>query len=418
MLKAIEDISTTKKRLKIEIPSDAIEAKIKESLTKVRQKAKIPGFRPGKTPMSIIEKYYRKNAEAEAIELIIPEFYEKALKEAEITPVAQPTLEGGLDFQRNNPLFLAFTVEVRPKIENLNYTNIKIKDIPLAVSDDEVEASLKRIQDRKATFETAEKEIETGDLITVDYEIKYDDQTTSAKDQTLQIGIGLLPKEISESLIGKKAGDTVEVEAFFPEDFHVKALAGKKALVKNTVKAVKKKILPAIDDELAKDMGFDTLDALKAGLKEEIERAKKNDAQRIQKDELLEKLVNMHEFDVPEFLFEKELSAMVHEAKTRGKSDKSEETLRSELRSEATKTAKATVLLSIIGEKEGVTVTDEELKENILEISQRLSIPPESLMRVYIQKDGSLEGLRNNIYGQKVLDILLSKADIEKGETS
>ncbi len=416
MLKAIEDISTTKKRLKIEIPSDAIEAKIKESLTKVRQKAKIPGFRPGKTPMNIIEKYYGKNAEAEAIENIIPEFYEKALKEAEITPVAQPALEGGLDFQRNNPLSLAFTVEIRPKIENLNYSNIKTKDMLLTVSDDEVEASLKRIQDRKATFETAEKEIETGDLTTVDYEIKYDDQTTSAKDQALQIGSGILPKEISESLLGKKAGNTVEVEASFPGDFHVKALAGKKALVKNTVKAVKKKNLPAIDDELAKDMGFDTLDALKAGLKEEIERAKKNDVQRIQKDEILEKLVNMHEFDVPESLLEKELSAMVHEAKTRGKSEKSEETLRSELRPEAIKTAKATVLLSIIGEKEGVTVTDEELRENILEVSQRLSIPPESLMRIYIQKDGSLEGLRNSIYGQKVLDILLSKADIEKGE--
>jgi len=417
LLKAVEDISSTKKRLKIEIPTEAIERKIQDSLEKVRQKAKIPGFRPGKTPMNIIEKHFGKSAEAEAIEKIIPEFYDRALKEADIVPVTQPVLDGGINFVRHNPLFLALTIEIRPKIENLTYKSVQVKDIPVAVSDSEIETSLKRLQEGKATYELADKAIELEDLITVDYEIKYDDQTLSAKDQVLKIGIEGLPKEITESLKDKKAGDTVETEAMFPEDFHVKALAGKKAMVRNVVKAVKKKNLPEMDDEFAKDMSFETLEGLRAGVREEIEKAKKGHVLKIQKDEILEKLVNAHDFDVPESMLEKELSAMINEVKASKKAgDKDDATLQIELRPEAIKTVKALILLSVIGEKEGITVTDIELKEKVLDISQRLSMSPESIMKIYIQRDGSLEGLRNSIHGQKVLDLLLSNAIIERGE--
>jgi len=424
LLKAVEDLSSTKKRLKIEIPSEAIEKKIKSSLEKARQKAKTPGFRPGKTPMNIIEKHFGKSAEAEALDEVIPEFYDRALKEAAIVPVTRPELEGGVNFERNNPLSLSFTLEIRPKIENLKYEGIKTKDIPVIVSDEEVENALKRLQEGKATYEIADKAIETGDLLTIDYEMKYDDQTTTAKDQVFMVGFTGLPKEISESLIGKKAGDVAEVETQFPQDFHAKAIAGKKVLIKNTVNAVKKKILPAIDDELAKDLGFENLDALKAGAKEEIEKAKKEQTQKIQKDEILESLTGSHDFDIPESMLERELTAMVHEAKTLKKSDKSdtrlatedEAALRDELKPDAIKNVRAMILLSVIGEKEGVTVTDEELKEKILEISQQLSMTPESLIKIYAQRDGSLEGLRNNIHEQKVLGLLLSRAVIEKGE--
>ncbi len=413
MLKAVEDLSTTKKRLKIEIPSEAIEKKIKSSLEKARQKAKIPGFRPGKTPMNIIEKHFGKSAEAEALEEVIPEFYDRALKEAAIVPVTRPAIEGGVNFERNNPLSLSFTLEIRPKIENLKYEGIKTKDIPVIVSDEDVDNALKRLQEGKATYEIADKEIETGDLLTIDYEMKYDDQTTTAKDQVFMVGFTGLPKEISESLTGKKAGDIVEVEAQFPQDFHANAIAGKKVLIKNTVKAVKKKILPAIDAELAKDLGFENLDALKAGAKEGIEKAKKEQTQKIQKNAILESLTSSHNFDIPESMLERELTAMVHALK---KSDKDEAALRDELKPDAIKNVRAMILLSIIGEMEGVNVTDEELKEKILDLSQQLAMTPESLIKVYAQRDGSLEGLRNNIHEQKVLDLLLSRAAIEKGE--
>jgi trigger factor len=129
LLKTVENISTTKKRLKIEIASDMIESEIKDSLEKVRQRAKIPGFRPGKAPLSLIEKRFGKEIEAEVLEKVIPEKYNAALREASLSPVGMPELEEKFEFKRNTPLNLSFIIEVLPKIENLDYENIKVRDI-------------------------------------------------------------------------------------------------------------------------------------------------------------------------------------------------------------------------------------------------------------------------------------------------
>lgn len=149
MLKTVEDISTTKKRLKIEIASDTIESEIKDSLEKVRQRAKIPGFRPGKAPLSLIEKRFGKEIEAEVLEKVIPEKYNAALREASLSPVGMPELEEKFEFKRNTPLNLSFIIEVLPKIENLDYENIKVKDIPFSVEETDIDKTLTRLRIRR-----------------------------------------------------------------------------------------------------------------------------------------------------------------------------------------------------------------------------------------------------------------------------
>ncbi len=411
----VEDINSTKKRIKIEIPTEDIERKIKDSLEKARQKAKIPGFRQGKAPLNIVEKHFGKDAESDAIEEIVPEFYRMALKEADIVPVAQPVLEGEIKFQRNNPLAFALTVEIRPKIDNLNYKNVKIKGIEITVPDSDIETALKRLQESRAVYEAADKPAEKDDLVTVDLDIKYEDKTISEKDQALKIGTPGLLKEISEAIEGKKAGETAEAETTFPSNFHIKELAGKKALVSCVVKNVKKKSLPVIDDELVKDLGYETVEALKAGLKSDIEKAKKDNAVRMQKEELIEKIVESHEFDIPESVLKKETAALVYEEKTIKKSDKKTEELEIELRPKAIKAAKALLLISAIGDKEGIDVTDDELRGKILATAQSLGTTPEAIMKIYLEGTGSLEGLRYSIFKEKVLDMLYANAVIEKG---
>lgn len=411
----VEDINSTKKRIKIEIPTEDIERKIKDSLEKARQKAKIPGFRQGKAPLNIVEKHFGKDAEADAIEEIIPEFYRMALKEADIVPVSQPVLEGGINFQKNSPLIFALTVEVRPKIENLSYKNIKIKDIEITVPDSDVETALKRLQESRAVYEAADKPAEKDDLVTVDLDIKYEDKTISEKDQALKIGTAGLLKEISDAIAGKKAGETAEAETTFPENFHMKELSGKKALVTCSIKNVKKKNLPAIDDELVKDLGYENVEALKTGLKSDIEKAKKGNNVRIQKEELVEKIVESHEFDIPESVLKRETAALVYEEKTIKKSDKKTEELEAELKPKAVKAAKALLLISEIGNREGITVSDDELREKILATAQSLGTTPESIMKIYLEGSGSLEGLRYSIFREKVLDMMYSNAVIEKG---
>ncbi|NCO67017.1 MAG: trigger factor [Nitrospirae bacterium] len=443
MLKSVEDISTTKKRLRIEIPSDVIEKEIGDSIEKVRQKAKIPGFRPGRTPVNIIEKRFGKEVEAEVLDKIIPEYYSKALKEAELTPAAMPVFDEKLDFKRNNPVSLSITVEVMPKIENLNYENIEIEDIPVIVDEAEVEEYLKKLQGEKAIYEVSEKEIDTDDLVSFEYvdaKIAGEENAASLKEQISKMGNEILPPDIIEKMIGKKKDDIVEFTTtpkVFGEDCKSKELAGKTIDMKVAIKEIKKKNLPTIDDEFAKDLGFENISEMKEKIKEKILNFKKEHAARIQKAKIVNKILEAHNFEVPEALVKRELESvmleesmgelkgghpesgithLISEADSPEQEEKNLEKLQTELKNKALKTVQASIIIDVIGQKEGITVTDDEIKDRIAVLAQRLSAAPEAVIKFYKYKEGSLEGLRHSIFEDKVLDMLLSKAIIEKGE--
>jgi trigger factor len=232
-------------------------------------------------------------------------------------------------------------------------------------------------------------------------------------------------------MIGKKKGDVVEFTNTFSEMFRVKEIAGKTLSMKVMIKEVKRKILPEIDDEFAKDLGFENMAVLKEKIKENINDVKKGHAIKIQKAEMLNKLIESNTFDVPETLLQNELETLViqqantslGESKytTKEKSafeeeKKDDEKLQAEMRQKALKNVQASIIVNAIGQKEEVTVTDDEVKERINVVAQRLSVKPEMMMNFYITKDGSLEGLRHLIYEDKVIDLMLSKAVFEKGE--
>jgi len=447
LLQAVEDISSTKKRLRIEIPSDIIEKEIEDSLEKVRQKANLPGFRPGKAPMNLIEKRFGNKVEAEVLEKVIPEFYGKALKEADLKPVAMPVLDEQFTFQRNSPLNLSLTVEVMPKIENLDYAAIKAKDVHVVVDEAELENALKNLQEQKALYQVAEKEIEKDDLVTFDYvdcELVEGEMTPSLRKEVLKLGNELLPKDIEEKLIGRKKGDTVEFTTSFEEDFKVKELVGKALQVKIMINEVKHKVLPAIDDEFAKDVGYGSISELNEKIKENLYQFKKDQATKIQKAEIVRQLTESNDFEIPETLLNNELDSLIMEESISGKRsgkleeakkrddsgsveaisevnkpdlrDQSEEEIRTALKEKALRNVRASILIRAIGQKEGITVTEDEVGDRISVIAKRLSAQPEAVMNFYRTKDGSLEGLRQMIFEDKVLDLLFSRATIEKGE--
>lgn len=411
----MEDLSTTKKRLSIEIPPEAIENEIKSALDSLRKRTKLPGFRQGKAPMALIEKRFGKDVEAEALDKVIPAFYSEALKEADIKPVAQPSLEGGLDFRRNNPLSLTITVEVRPKIEKLEYEGIKVKDIPVSVEDKDVEDTLERLRQDKASYEPSEEPVKDGDLVVMDYEIKQDGK--AFRDQVFQVGSEAMPTGFSDRLVGMKKGEDSEFSVTFPGDFRIEELAGKDAELKVSVKEIKKIILPALDDEFAKDLELDDLDSLKKHIRERIEESKKKAVADMTKAEIMKKLLEAHEFEAPESLVEEELGHRVAQAKAQG-AQQDDETLRKELRPDAERHIKASLLVQVIGEKEDIDVSEEDLKQRVVALSGRFGLSPENVMKYYISRDGSLEGLRHSVYEEKVLDRLLERAEVEKEEKS
>lgn len=415
MLKAVEDISTTRKRLKIEIPSEAIENEIQSGLKGLQKKAKIPGFRPGKAPLSIIEKRFGKDLEGEVMERLVPEYYANALKEANIKPVSRPMFESRPELRRHSPLEMTLTVEIRPEVKDLKYEGVKVKDIPVKVSDDEVEESLKKLQERRAVYEPQEEAAAHGDLVILDYETSGEGDGQEYKDQTYKVGHGAMPEAFASAITGMKKGESKEFDVSFPEDFPSSDVAGKEVHFKVEVKEVKKPVLPEIDDELAKDIGFDDLEALKKHVSEQISKQKEDTVRKMQKAEVVSKIIADHPFDAPESMVEAELQRLVLEARHAGRKD-SEEDLRAELRSAAENHVKATILLDIIGEKEDVKVADEEAKQKVEEHAARLGMTAENIMKYFIARDGSLDGLRNEIFEEKVLDILLERADISKGD--
>lgn len=438
MLKSVEDINATKKRLRIEIPSDIVETEIKASLDKLRQQAKIPGFRPGKAPVTLIEKRFGKEVEGEVLERIIPEQLGSAIKEAALSPITMPTLEEEFQFKRNETVVLSVIVEVLPKIENLDYENVAIKDLPVKVEESDLEDTLKRLREQKAVYEVADKEIEMDDFVSFEYsdsEMEGGEAVPAAKEIISKMGNEIFPPDLMERVIGKKKGDIVEFTTTFDQT-RPKELAGKTADIKVVISEVKKKNLPVMDDEFAKDLGFENLTELREKLKEKIFTAKEEQVKKIQKAQIVNKLIEASNPEVPEALLERELNVLAmrkdmdakedaepvdpgqadpETAQAEGSSEQKKEGDReANLKKRALRSVQASLIIDTIGQKEGITVSDSEVDEKISAMAQRLSATPEAIRNFYEYQGGSLENLKHSIYEDKVMDVLLAKAVIEK----
>lgn len=407
MLKALEDITSTKKRLKIEIPADVIESEIRKGLSDVQKKAKIPGFRPGKTPIHLIEKKFGREVEADVLEKVIPDFYLKALKEADLTPVSRPVVEESMDYKRNEPLSMTVTVEVMPKVEPLKYDDITVSEVPVSVSEEDIENVLKSLAEERATYESTDEAVSTGDLITADYTVK--DDGTSAKDMVLKVGSGPYPEEFFNGLLNRKKDEQFEVSARFPEDSPV-PFAGKSVTLEIKIKEIKRRNIPQIDDEFAKDLGFESLEQLKARLRKNILTIKNREADRIKQREIMDALIETHKFDVPESLLNAELEGIIGSIRAEGKDQRTDEAIREEILPAAEKSVRSSILLELIGKKEGIVIGEEDIKEEIMNISSRFYVSPENVIKFYMAKDGSLDSLKRSVFEKKVLNFLLSKA--------
>jgi trigger factor len=412
LLKALEDISSTKKRLKIEIPADSIEAEMKKGLIDAQKKAKFPGFRQGKAPMSMVEKKFSKDIESEVLEKMVSEYYLQAVKDADIKPVSRPSMEEGFDFKRNTDLYMTLTVEVVPQIENLTYENIAVKNVPVEITDEEINTVMGNLAEERATYEASDGPIQIGDLITIDYTVKEDN--SMVKDVVLKVGSGPYPKEFFDGLLGSRKDEEIEVEAFFSEELQ-SPYAGKKSTFMIRVREVKKQTLPVLDDEFAKDIGLERLEQIKERVRENILNSKNKKAERDMQLEILDKLLEAHVFEVPESMLNRELTGIISEIRASGKDERSDEVLKEELRPAAEKRVRTIILLEMIGEREKVGVSEDEVKNEIAAMAHRFHLTPENIIKYYVTKDGSLEGLRYSLFERKVLALLLAKAKIDKG---
>jgi trigger factor len=421
MKAVVEDISTVKKKLNIEVTPDAVDRELGKAFADVMKKARIPGFRPGKAPKNIVERHYGDEVRGEVTHRLVSESYLRALQEHNLNPVQLPHIENISTLAKGAPLTFTATVEVRPEIKLGAYEGIEVKEETVTVNDDEVNQTVDRLRDMYAQLEVVEgRALEKGDTAVIDFEgVREDKPIEGAKatDYLLELGSGSLIPGFEEQLTGMNKGETRKINVTFPADYANKELEGKDAVFTVTLKEIKKKVRPELNDEFAKDIGNNaTVTELKDGIKKDIEFRKKKDQESAQRESLLGKLVEAHAFDVPPGMVEHELQSMARSQATRmirrGMEVKSFDFAKfsEENRPLAEKRVKGILLLDVIGEKEKIEVADQEVNSAVAVMARSAGQTAEEVRKYYESQDGGLENLRFSLTREKTLSLLLSKA--------
>ncbi len=433
----VTELGPMKRALKIEVPADEVTQQFSRAYLELNRQVQIPGFRPGKAPLAILEKRYAKTVEEDVIRKLVPDFYGRAIKQAGISPVVVdiPPLDR-VKIKRDSPFTFTATVEIKPTIELRDYKSpnpISLQADKRTVAEDQVDRALEVLREQQARLDAAPPgaALAEGDYAIVDLEGFLDGvplEGTKKEGQLHKVGskAALLGIEIDAHLIGRQERDVAEIPQTYPVSHPDQRVAGKTVSFHLIVKGIKQKKLSTLDDEFAKDCGpYTSLHELRDKLRGQMEKALKKDIEDSYKDTLLKRLIDTHHFDLPDTLVERELSTIVREklqARQRGKVTDSlpapdaEELkkIREEHRQEANRRVKAGLILEAIAEKEGLSVSQDDLNNEVTRLATELRVPMADLVKM-IQAGGqdSVDELRARILADKALDIVYRQAVIQ-----
>lgn len=419
----IEEITSVKKSLTIEIPQEVITHEFDHLYSELNKKVTVPGFRPGRTPLAVLEKKYGASVEEEVIRNLVPDYYQKAVAEVGIFPVAYPAFEK-IGVKKDAPLLFTATVEVKPNIPPLNYTGLSAPRREITVTDAEVEESLRRIQEqegRLASYPDDHSVLES-DFVIIDYEGLVNGKKIKKTDpsvHTVQVGSKTSLPEIDAILLGAKKGDQVEVDLPLPSEHPDKEIAGKTVHLKVALKEIKKKIIPNLDDELAKDIGLASLEALREKVKQSLLAIKTGQQEHEQKNILMKQLIALHPFDVPPSMVEVELHAMIERLKETLPKEPDMEALHKQYGPLAEERTKGIFILESIAKEEKLEMTDQELENEINRIAEKAKVSPAEAKQAIFRHDGSLEQFKSRIELGKAFNRVYDLAKFEdQGESS
>jgi len=433
----VTELGPMKRALKIEVPADEVTQQFSRAYLELNRQVQIPGFRPGKAPMAILEKRYAKTVEEDVIRKLVPDFYDRAIKEAGISPVVVeiPPLDR-VKIKKDSPFTFTATVEIKPTIELRSYkapNPISLSADKRTVTVEQVDRALDVLREQQAQLDAAPAgtALAEGDYAIVDLEGFLDGtplEGTKKEGQLHRVGskAALLGIDIDGHLIGRLQGDVIEIPQTYPVSHPDQRVAGKAVRFRLDIKGVKQRKLPALDDEFAKDCGpYASLQELRDKLRGEMEKALKKDIEESYKDTLLKRLLETHHFDLPDSLVERELSTIVRQKlQARHRSnvtsslpavdDEERMKIREEHRDEAHRRVKAGLILEAIAEEEGLSVSQEDLNNEVTRLAMELRVPTADLIKM-IQAGGqdAIEELRARILADKALDVVYRQAVIQ-----
>ena len=436
-----------RREITVEIPADVVSKAWDGLIQSYSRKARVPGFRNGKVPASIIRQRFGSQIKSDVKESLVPNYFSREIQKQGLRPISQPFVRN-LEVEIGQPIRFNATFEVMPDIELGAYQEIKIEKPEISVTDEEIENQLKRMQEQRVSFDPLQEErpLQDGDFAQIAYKAvpkaapaeggpadtapaspegaQTPPQDAAANQETQDAlveisGVNTIP-EFSENLRGAKPGDERIFDVSYPEDFYERRLAGKSLTYTVKVNGLKKKTLPELNDDFAKEVSpeFETLDNLKERLRENITAHRKNEAERDAKQKLIEQLVGQYDFPIPESLIERQieirldrgLQVLAQQGMSEDQMRRLDfEKLRGGQRESAIKEVKSTLLLDKIAELENIEISDEELAREIDSAARQMQSTPEALRKRLEESDG-LERLRGRMRTDKALHLLYSKS--------
>ena len=415
-----ETTPSTKREIEVEIPPEEVSRETEVLIQKYQKLARIPGFRRGHVPASIIRQRFSQDIQNEVIDALVPKYFRKEAERLGVVPISQPRVTD-LHAHDGKPMHFKASFEVMPEIKVEGYKELRAEHPEISVTNEEVEESLKSLQEQKATFSPIEgRTIQDGDYAQVSLDGTPKNQESGAKpvhmdDVLVEIGGKTTMPEFSENLRGANAGEERTFDVRYPEDFSDERLRGQTFSYKVKINAIKQKSLPELNDDFAKEVGeFTTLDEIRQRIREGMEHERRQTAEREAKDKLLAELIRRNEFEVPEALVEHQvdlrldrglraLAAQGMSSEHMKKMDLGR--LRAGQKEQAVQEVKAALLLEKIAEKEKIEVGDDEISNEIEALAKQTNQASDAI-RARLTRDGALDRIRNRIRNEKALDFL------------
>jgi trigger factor len=432
-----------RREVEVEIPVEAVNKQQDAIVQQYARQARVPGFRKGKVPGSVVKNRFSSEITSELVESLVPQYFREAVLKAGHRPVSQPSIYA-LEFTPGEPIRFKAAFEVLPEFELGSYDEIKIEKPEIKITDEEVDSEIKQLQERQASFDPVNEErgAEKGEFVQVSFEAmpkgaetekpteaeaeqKSEGETAETKpvqmdDVLVEIGGANTIPEFTEHLTGAKAGEERNFEVSYPEDFYDKRLAGLTFNYKVKINALKKKSLPELNDDFAKELSqdFQTLEELKTRIRENMEMQRKHQGEHQAKEQLIEQLVAKHEFPVPRSLVEHQIDLRLERGlralaaqgmKTEDMRRMDFSRLRAGQQEAAVKEVKSNVLLAKIAIKENLQVSDEELEREIAAMAQQMQQPVDEVKKRLVQ-DNAVDRLRDRMRSEKALNFLYERA--------
>ena len=414
-----EELSPVQKTIEVEIPAALLTREADRVTTEFSRQAKVPGFRPGKIPASVVRTRFAKEIQEEVVSRVLGESFRSAMKEKGLEPVGEPRLEHLDPFIEGAPMKFKAVFEVKPQIDLGEYRGIEIEDPKIEVTETDVDAMIERLRDQASAYRIeSERGLEDGDFAVIEIVSNGDDIEPKTDAGHFKMGEDTPLPELHEALRGKKAGDTASFDKTYGEDANQEAWRGKTVHHDVTLKEIRVQEKPEVNDDFAKSVGgWDTIALMRETIEADIRKHREVEAQRFKRNQIGEKLLAVHTFDVPETLVDDELGKSLNNyarylASQGVNLEQAEIDWRKvgeEFRPEAIKRVKRSLILEAIAKKEGLDSSDVEVDAEIRRAAREQEREFADVKH-HLKHDGGYEALRSSLAQEKALELVLRES--------